>query len=149
MIAGVTVLQDPITILILHILIIIPHLFHHSTRHHPNRHQIMVMRAIGLILTFVLHIPPLLLRPITPLPSHPQLGGHPLILFPKARILILTREVFIMIVQTTSTNRVIHPLTCSMKMVSKVVDYQTILLRVLMWKQMQPPALLHRHQCTH
>lgn len=155
---GVIVLQDPITTLILHIPKIIPHLFHHSTHHHPNRHQIMVMRVIGLILTCVLPIPHLLLRSITPLLHHPQRGGHPPPLFPKARILIPTRKVFIMIVQPTSTtikllspipNWVIHLLSCIPKLVTKVAASQTILLRLLMSKQTQPPALVHRHHCTH
>lgn len=152
----VIAIQDPITTLILHIPTIIPRLFHHSTHHHPHRHQIMVMRVIGLMLTCVLPIPHLLLIPSIALLNHLQWGGHPLPLLPKARILTPVRKVFIMIVQPTSTtkllspilNWVTHHLSCILKLVTKVAGCQAILLRLLMSKRMRPLALRHRHQCT-
>lgn len=140
----VIALQDPITTLILHIPTTIPHLFHHNNHHPPLRHQIMVMRVIGLILTCVLPTPHLLLILSIALLNYLQWGGHPLPLLPKARIPTPVRKVFIMIVQLTSTtklpspilNRVSHHLTCILKLVGKVAGCQAILLRLPNSKRM-------------
>ena len=125
----------------------------------PQGQQVlMFMRIIGLVITCILPIPHLPLWLITLPLILLQWGGHPLHLCPKVCILTPIRRVFIMIAHTTSTtikllipilNFIIHHLWCILKLITKVAACQTITLRLLMSKQMLPPARLQRHRCTH